>query len=59
MIGSLSDENHSASAQVDTIDEVDIMNLIDDRAKGHNCHNGSQRLRNKRPHQANLPDGAD
>ena len=33
MIGSLSDENHSASAQVDTIDEDDVMNLIDDWAE--------------------------
>ena len=33
MIGSLSDEDHGASAQVDTIDEDDLMNLIDDRAK--------------------------
>jgi hypothetical protein len=32
MIGTLGDENHSASAQVDTIDEDDVMNLIDDRA---------------------------
>ena len=33
MIGSLSDEHHGASAQMDTIDEDDLMNLIDDRAK--------------------------
>ena len=32
-IGSLSDEHHGASAQVDTIDEDDVMNLIEDRAK--------------------------
>ena len=32
-IGCLGDENHGASAQVDTIDEDDVMNLIDDRAK--------------------------
>ena len=32
-IGSLSDENNGASAQVDTIDEDDVMNLIDDRAE--------------------------
>ena len=32
-IGSLSDENHGASAQVDTVNEDDLMNLIDDRAK--------------------------
>ena len=31
VIGSVSDENHSASAQVDTIDDDDVMNLIDDR----------------------------
>ena len=28
----LGDEHHGVSAQVDTIDEDDIMNLIDDRA---------------------------
>ena len=33
MIGSVSDENHSASAQVDAIDGDDVMNLIDDRAE--------------------------
>ena len=33
MIGSLSDEHHGASAQVDTIDEDDVMNLIDDWAE--------------------------
>ena len=33
MIGCLSDEHHSASAQVDTIDEDDVMNLIDDQAE--------------------------
>ena len=32
-IGSVSDENHSATAQVDTIDDDDVMNLIDDRAE--------------------------
>ena len=32
-IGSLSDENHGASAQVDTVNEDDLMNLIDDRAE--------------------------
>ena len=32
MIGSASDDNHGASAQVDTIDDDDVMNLIDDRA---------------------------
>ena len=32
-IGSLSDENNGASAQVDTVDEDDVMNLIDDRAE--------------------------
>ena len=32
-IGCLGDENHGASAQVDTIDEDDVMNLIDDRAE--------------------------
>ena len=32
-IGSLSDENNGASAQVDTVNEDDLMNLIDDRAK--------------------------
>ena len=32
-IGSLSDEHHGASAQVDTVNEDDLMNLIDDRAK--------------------------
>ena len=29
----LADEHHGASAQVDTIDEDDLMNLIDDRAE--------------------------
>ena len=33
MIRSLSDEHHGVSAQVDTIDEDDVMNLIDDRAE--------------------------
>ena len=33
MIGCLSDENHGASAQVDAIDEDDLMNLIDDRTE--------------------------
>ena len=33
MIGSLSDEHHGASAQVDAVDEDDVMNLIDDRAE--------------------------
>ena len=32
-IGCLGDEHHDASAQVDTIDEDDLMNLIDDRAE--------------------------
>ena len=32
-IGSLSDEHHGASAQVDAIDEDDVMNLIDDRVE--------------------------
>ena len=32
-IGSLSDENYGASAQMDTIDEDDVMNLIDDRTE--------------------------
>ena len=32
-IGCLGDENHGASAQVDTVDEDDLMNLIDDRAE--------------------------
>ena len=33
MIRSLSDEHHGASVQVDTIDEDDVMNLINDRAE--------------------------
>ena len=32
-IGSLSDENHGVSPQVDTVNEDDLMNLIDDRAE--------------------------
>ena len=32
-IGSLGDENHGASAQVNTVNEDDLMNLIDDRAE--------------------------
>ena len=32
-IGSLSDEHHGVSPQVDAVDEDDLMNLIDDRAK--------------------------
>ena len=32
-IGCLGDEHHGVSAQVDTIDEDDVMNLIDDRAE--------------------------
>ena len=33
VIGCLGNEYHDASAQVDTIDEDDLMNLIDDRAE--------------------------
>ena len=33
MIKSVGDEHHGASAQVDTVDEDDLMNLIDDRAE--------------------------
>ena len=33
IIGSVGDEHHGASAQVDTVDEDDLMNLIDDRAE--------------------------
>ena len=33
MIGCLGDEHDGAWAQVDTIDEDDLMNLIDDRAE--------------------------
>ena len=33
MIGCLSDEHHGVSPQVDTVDEDDVMNLIDDRAE--------------------------
>ena len=33
MIGCLSDENNGASAQVNTVNEDDLMNLIDGRAK--------------------------
>ena len=33
MIGRVSDKNHGASAQVDTIDEDDVTNLIKDRAQ--------------------------
>ena len=32
-IGCLGDKHHGASAQVDTVNEDDLMNLIDDRAK--------------------------
>ena len=32
-IGCLGDEDHGVSAQVDTVNEDDLMNLIDDRAK--------------------------
>ena len=32
-IGSLSDKDHGAAAQVNTVNEDDLMNLIDDRAK--------------------------
>jgi len=32
-IGCLGDKDHSASTQVDAVDEDDVMNLIDDRAK--------------------------
>ena len=32
-IGSLSDEKYGASAQVDTVNEDDVMNLIDDWAE--------------------------
>ena len=32
-IGCLGDEHHGASAQVDAVDEDDVMNLIDDRAE--------------------------
>ena len=30
----LGDEDHRASAQVDAVDEDDVMNLIDDRTEG-------------------------
>ena len=33
MIGCLGDEHHGVSAQVDAVDEDDVMNLIDDRAE--------------------------
>ena len=33
MIGCLGDEDHGVSPQVDTVDEDDVMNLIDDRAE--------------------------
>ena len=33
MIGCLGDKDHGASAQVNTVNEDDLMNLIDDRAK--------------------------
>lgn len=32
-IGCLSDEDHGASAQVDAVNEDDLMNLIDDRTE--------------------------
>ena len=32
-IGSLSDEHHGAGAQVDAVNEDDLMNLIDDRTE--------------------------
>ena len=32
-IGCLGDEDHGASAQVNTVNEDDLMNLIDDRAE--------------------------
>ena len=32
-IGCLGDEDHGAGAQVDAVDEDDLMNLIDDRAE--------------------------
>ena len=32
-IGCLGDEHHDASAQVDAVNEDDLMNLIDDRAE--------------------------
>ena len=32
-IGCLSDKDHGASAQVDAVDEDDVMDLIDDRAE--------------------------
>ena len=32
-IGCLGDKDHSVSAQVDTVDEDDVMDLIDDRAE--------------------------
>ena len=32
-IGCLGDEHHGVSPQVDTVDEDDLMNLIDDRAE--------------------------
>ena len=32
-IGCLGDEDHGAWAQVDTVNEDDVMNLIDDRAE--------------------------
>ncbi len=32
-VGCLGDEDHGVSAQVDAVDEDDLMNFIDDRAK--------------------------
>ena len=60
MIGRLSDENHGASAQVDTIDDDDVMNLIDDRVPmaitATTAHNACE---TNVPRQENPPDGAD
>ena len=59
MIGRLSDKNHGASAQVDTIDEDDVMNLIDDRAPmaitATTAHNACE---TNGPRQAHPPDDA-
>ena len=60
MIGRVGDEHHGASAQVDTIDEDDVTNLIDDRADraapATTAHNACE---TSVPRQAHPPDGAD
>lgn len=57
MIGCLGDEHHGASTQVDAVNEDDVMNLIDDRAKAITATTAHNACETNDPCQANPPDG--